>query len=616
MTGSESKRKNSGKNETRLPLWPIVFFFWVFLAKLHFLLTSAVLREVSGHLYGRLVASVVTEDAGILMILVLLSLVRGTPWRKAAGFLVVLLCLFYFVDMAAMRCLNARFTWPTVYRYYKDWSIILTFVNVKGILYGAALVGILWLSGRKRVRLPLGRLPLAGVALVLGSIPWLAAMNRPVNPFLDMVSANVVRINQKVVINREFDPGKISEIRSRFSETARGFDRMAAGEDLFQESTARRPNMVLLVSESLSQIDSRRSGGLFDRLPGIDRIQREGLTLTQVVSDGNDTGDAIASLLLGVNPLPTPMMTRDMPRRFPAEALAARSLVKHAERLGYRTAAMSSAVLHFQRCGPWLEKLGFDLVQGGDSKVFSEEPRFTFNSPCDEALYDRALAFVDRQERPYFLFLLTVSLHKPYILPSGDDLEEADPLLRQLRYVDRTTYAFYEGLYKRGFFENGVLVIVGDHRRMDIPGPQEMEKRGTDAYGRVVCTIAGSGVERGEFVHAPMAQTDINTVLHRTMQGGRLDRHRVGNCNKSAILGIPESFTTHIMNDELGLILVRTGNADPRPLTFHGGLDPAGAAGGRPYPEITAYLAMSANWLDRKQSGLNRARAPSAGSNR
>jgi phosphoglycerol transferase MdoB-like AlkP superfamily enzyme len=83
-------------------------------------------------------------------------------------------------------------------------------------------------------------------------------------------------------------------------------------------------------------------------------------------------------------------------------------------------------------------------------------------------LYNKALDVIQEQTKPYFIVMQNISLHKPYATPYGNTEKDA------LRYSDKMLYYFYLKLKKEKFFDNGLLVIIGDHRKME--PVQEKEK--------------------------------------------------------------------------------------------------------------------------------------------
>jgi phosphoglycerol transferase MdoB-like AlkP superfamily enzyme len=76
------------------------------------------------------------------------------------------------------------------------------------------------------------------------------------------------------------------------------------------------------------------------------------------------------------------------------------------------------------------------------------------------------------------MVLQSISFHKPYNTPYGTTQKDA------LRYADKSLFYFYLQLKKSGFFDNGVLVVVSDHRKMEPLENKEKEALGAYWYTR------------------------------------------------------------------------------------------------------------------------------------
>jgi phosphoglycerol transferase MdoB-like AlkP superfamily enzyme len=90
---------------------------------------------------------------------------------------------------------------------------------------------------------------------------------------------------------------------------------------------------------------------------------------------------------------------------------------------------------------------------------------------------------------PYFLALQTISFHKPYDTPYGKTHDDA------IRYADKSLYYFYLKLKQQGFFENGILVIVGDHRKMEPLEEEEKKAVGDAWHAKSLATVVGADIK-------------------------------------------------------------------------------------------------------------------------
>lgn len=272
-----------------------------------------------------------------------------------------------------------------------------------------------------------------------------------------------------------------------------------------------RPNIILLVVESLSSFQSKAWGGHLDWWPQLDALQGQGLAHMQFMANGITTEDGLVALLSGSPPIPRP----DRRNRFEQFSQVHTSMPRMLARHGYQTAFMTSGDLGFLDKGDWLRSIGFKQLQGHDHPEYQGLPRFHFQAPPDEALYRRALHWMRDEARPrgkpFFLTIETVSTHQPYIDPrTGQHSME-----RAFRYADEQLGAFVRVLRAQGYFEHGVLIVTGDHRAMVPVSTQELQALGQQTYSRIPMLAIGAGIPAGQILQTPNAQTDLLPSLEQ-----------------------------------------------------------------------------------------------------
>jgi hypothetical protein len=312
--------------------------------------------------------------------------------------------------------------------------------------------------------------------------------------------------------------------------------------------------------------------------------------------------------LAGEEAFTTPLLSGSMVRNFPTARRAGigpprPSLVTQARTLGYDTWFSSNAPLQFQANGAWLHGLGFDLVEGAEDPRYASVPRYSFNGPADGLLYARAAELISRRsERPFFLVLLTVSLHAPYQTPSSS--ADESPLLSALDYVDRSTSELYRWLQRQGYFSSGYLLAVGDHRRMTPLEPRERRELGLDSLGRVFGCLVGPGVPPGSIVETPLDQSDLFEVVGDLFRGSFSFGRGFSRYNKGARYGLGPGVTTHLFNGGRGLVLVRRPDREPTVVQIAAGRDLVADAASETDRRIAAYIALRTRLLHERQQGV------------
>lgn len=245
----------------------------------------------------------------------------------------------------------------------------------------------------------------------------------------------------------------------------------------------KRPNVIVVFAESLSAIDSLRVGGVNDNLPYFDLIQKQGITFKNFIANGWTSDTAHIALLLGIESI-RPVWSQIY--SYSGYKPYTDSLPVFFGKQWYISTFISAASLDFLDQRDFLSGAWFTKIVG--EEAFSDQERYTFDSAPDHILYNKTLQTIRQQSWSYLLVLQTISFHKPYNTPYGKTQSDA------IRYADKSLYYFYIQLKKAHFFDNGVLVVVGDHRKMNPLEEKEKEALWSYRYTRSLATVVGTGI--------------------------------------------------------------------------------------------------------------------------
>lgn len=264
-----------------------------------------------------------------------------------------------------------------------------------------------------------------------------------------------------------------------------------------------RPDLILLVVESLSMYHSALFSGINNWVPQFDALSQKGRWFSNFYANGINTEQGLIALHIGEPPIAKGIdeangMGSSTALLFEQFLDPKDSLPRMLNELGYHTVFLTTGNLGFLGKGKWLNNIGYNYIEGHDAPYYTGMKRFHFDAPSDSALYDRALqelaAHKKNEKIPIFMTLETVSTHHPYIDPeSGTQSEELT-----FRYADHQLGVFVKNLESNGFFDNGYLMIVSDHRAMVPMNQSEIDRFGNRAYTRIPFSIIGHGLGNGE----------------------------------------------------------------------------------------------------------------------
>jgi len=253
-------------------------------------------------------------------------------------------------------------------------------------------------------------------------------------------------------------------------------------------------HILMVVLESWSAYHSAYWSGLNDWTSRLDDIARSALSFMRFHAAGPNTMEGLMAMFTGRDfalPLARPYTAAP----FESAWGLPDSLPRRLRLEGYHTVFLTSGNLGFTKTGEWLKDIGFNYVEGHDYSGYTGISRHHFESVPDDVLFNRALEFISLYDKdnPVFVVVETVSSHHPFLHPyTGERSEEA-----AIRYMDQAAADFIEALGARGYFNNGILVVVSDHRAMTIVPKTESQLLGKGAASQIPCFImTGNNKER------------------------------------------------------------------------------------------------------------------------
>ena len=463
---------------------------------------------LSGQLSGfdaREVGFLLLSDLPVAAALCLLAyaetLTRG-PVRLLLLVATIIVLTTYVVDVLTTVELNARLQLSDVFRFSSEVWVAASFVTVTSVAMIAGAAASLFV--RVPVRPAIVRFTIAAsVALLLA--PLLSNEKR-VPAHLQKYTGSVLLLPSQIgergnLPVPEYGAADVASYRTTY-------------DALFDAPFARsKKDVILVVVESLSAIDSHRTSNVADSLPRFDELSRRGMLFRKFFANYEASEGGIVALLSGVPPLHYPTAST-LPF---IEYAMQPTMVDQFRREGYRAEFLTSVPLKFLSMQRYFEnpRSGFQYV-GGQQEIarFAEAPRYAFESPADHVLFEELLARLDaRPAGPVFLAAVTASSHTPFVDPRGGVDSDANVWA----YVQDELWWLHDELSRRNFFTNGVLIVVGDHRKMLPVHRGETERYGDSAKARVPLLMIGAGVPRDVVDDRLFQQADLLRMLDRAL---------------------------------------------------------------------------------------------------
>ena len=270
-----------------------------------------------------------------------------------------------------------------------------------------------------------------------------------------------------------------------------------------------RPNVILLIWESLTAKVVGRLGGVAGVTPSLDSLSHEGILFDSVYASGDRSAQGLVAILSGFPTLPHVQIMNT-----PNKAATLPSLGRSFDQAGYTTSFYYGGELAFANIKAYLINSRFDRIVG--EAAFPRSERNSKWGAHDHVVLGRLLADVPHTPRPFFTTVFTLSSHEPFEIPMaptfpGNDVESK--FLSAHAYADRSVGAFIRAAQREPWWDSTLVVIVGDHGH---PLPRVHPNDGEQASARYhipMLWLGGALAVKDTVIHRIGSQTDLAPTL-------------------------------------------------------------------------------------------------------
>jgi arylsulfatase A-like enzyme len=278
-------------------------------------------------------------------------------------------------------------------------------------------------------------------------------------------------------------------------------------------------NLVFITLESTGARHTGLYGSPHPITPFLDRLAGKGAVVETAYTVFPHTSKALVGIHCGVHPRPAPGVSEAAASGMPVSCLP-----KLLREQGVATAFFQTAEENYERRSSLAGELGFGHFAGKESipaEGFEESNYFGWE---DDAMLAPILSWVDGQTGRFYLSVLTLTSHHPYVVPESFPTEQyvqnraLNDYLNTIRYSDRFVGRLYEAFEERGLTRDTIFFIIGDHgeafgehgRSQHTPVPY-------DEVLHVPLLIVGPGVSPGTRVTGLRQAVDLAPTAARLM---------------------------------------------------------------------------------------------------
>ena len=420
--------------------------------------------------------------------------IKNRKFRLINDFIVFLILIIFLVDIFTIHFFQSRVSVIDAFKFWSNGSSGFSWVIYMWIwaIIIIWIVAFLWIQKLKVVKGQDKKKALIffSICSILYTLFYVYTLLSNINiGGLD----NIFTIN---VIKSEKTDSEIIDSNENFSYEDYISSTIWMWENL---------NVILVFAESLSAIDSFNIWWN-NNIPKFDEIQKDWIMFTNFITNWKTSDTAHIATLYGVMPLVN-VWTDSTP--YSGYKLLMDPLPAYLNNQWYNTTFISAASLEFLKQREFLSWAGFQKIIWEEE--FEKNKKYTFDAAPDWDLYDRTLEEIKAQTWKYFIWLQTISFHTPYNTPYWKTEQLA------LKYSDDELYEFYQWLQEIWFFDNWILVIVWDHRKMKPAENMESELFWSNWYTRSVATIVWSWIQSWSVNSELIQHTDFYNSLKRLL---------------------------------------------------------------------------------------------------
>ena len=270
-----------------------------------------------------------------------------------------------------------------------------------------------------------------------------------------------------------------------------------------------RPNVLIIVWESATAKVISRLGGRHGVTPAFDSLAREGLLFDSVFASGERSAQGLVALLSSYPALPH-QQAMNTPHKIDSLPMIGRML----RDAGYQTSFYYGGELEFANIKSYLLASRFDRIVGGDA--FARSDRNSKWGAHDHVVLGRQLRDLERESRPFFSVVATLSSHEPFEVPGPPVFIGADEetlFLNAHHYTDQSISAFVRAAQRRPWWDSTLVVIVADHGHV-LPLPHAGAPESIlDRFHIPMLWLGGALAVRDSVVHTIGSQIDLMPTL-------------------------------------------------------------------------------------------------------
>lgn len=228
--------------------------------------------------------------------------------------------------------------------------------------------------------------------------------------------------------------------------------------DTLSEEPQLRPNVVLVLMESMSAHLMKRFGQEKNLTPFLDSLYSQSVGFPNFYSSGIHTNHGLYSTLYSYPAI----MKRNAMKGSVIPAYEGLPTILKAH--GYQTLFFMTHESQYDNMNAFFRTNGYDEIFSQEN--YPSEKVVNGFGVQDDFLYRYAIERLEERagsDKPFFATILSISNHPPYIVPAYFQPENQDKEDQIVEYADWSIRQFMQRAARQEWYDNTIFVFLGDH---------------------------------------------------------------------------------------------------------------------------------------------------------
>lgn len=220
-----------------------------------------------------------------------------------------------------------------------------------------------------------------------------------------------------------------------------------------------KPNIVFIQLESFGADIVEELNGWKGVTPRLSQLIHEGFLFENIYASGFRTDQGLVAMLSGFPAQPNVSIIWHVEKQ---EKLP--TLTEKFESLGYSSEVIYAGDINFSNMNAYVVHNGFDkVITINDFSIIDQTSKW---GVYDHIMFERAIREINQQRAPFFTYLITLSSHEPYEIPTQQKFpgeEGREKYLSSIYYTDGALGKFFDEAKKHPWYANTLFILCADH---------------------------------------------------------------------------------------------------------------------------------------------------------